>query len=108
MREGWQVAAEERKRGAGDSRCFNVTCDFLIPYQMSLEDILDLGYFACETVNTSFAAVNQFGISDFSPPSRIKVYGGEHISNFRCAAQSTGICTHTLFMCMHTLKHTIS
>ena len=52
---------------------------FLFTPQMSLEDTLDLGYFACSTVNLSIAVVNQYGNSNFSPSTEINVYGGKSV-----------------------------
>lgn len=46
---------------------------------MSLDggQLLDLGSFACTTVNVSFAAVNGYGVSAYSPPREVCVHGGE-------------------------------
>lgn len=46
---------------------------------MSLDggQLLDLGSFACTAVNISFAAVNGYGASAYSPPTEVCVHGGE-------------------------------
>lgn len=43
--------------------------------QASLTDVLDLTYFVCQSVKLAVAVVNQYGISDFTPHSSIKVHG---------------------------------
>ncbi len=44
--------------------------------QERLEDLLDLGYFACRKGNVSFAAVNAYGRSNFSALSEVCIRGG--------------------------------
>ena len=41
--------------------------------------MLDLTYFVCQSVKLAVAVVNQYGISDFTPHSSIKVHGGMFI-----------------------------
>ena len=48
--------------------------------QPSFGDPLDLGFFACEDVAVSFAAVNAHTASDYSPVTEICVPGGKEVT----------------------------
>ena len=48
----------------------------LFSFQSILEGELDLSYLTCETVNVSFAAVGEDGLSVYSPSTEVLIYGG--------------------------------
>ena len=48
--------------------------------QPSFGDPLDLGFFACEDVAVSFAAVNAHTTSGYSPVTEICVPGGKEVT----------------------------
>ena len=60
---------------------------------MDLGDTLDLGQFACETVNVSLSTVNLDNMSDFAPAIEITVYGGGYMAiELTCILCTTTMC----------------
>lgn len=54
--------------------------DIFLSPQPSLEEPLDLGFFACEQVNVSFAAVTAYGLSDYSQATTdLCIHGGQSL-----------------------------